>query len=133
MDTNSTKDIPETFHDHAEFVAASLPALLTVDDRFRARAADRVSLEDLSNHAASLLLGVEVFAGDLLKALDPVLVAGLGEFEASSHPGWQAIARMSSLKLVMQHPEVLQAAVERAYAALWQAITNDDPAPASGQ
>ncbi|CAA9247908.1 MAG: hypothetical protein AVDCRST_MAG93-1608, partial [uncultured Chloroflexia bacterium] len=36
----------------------------------------------------SLLFGVEVFAGDLLKGFDPLLVAGLAEFEASSHPGW---------------------------------------------
>ncbi|CAA9247896.1 MAG: hypothetical protein AVDCRST_MAG93-1607 [uncultured Chloroflexia bacterium] len=27
----------------------------------------------------------------------------------------------------MQHPEVLQAAVDRAHAALWHAITDDDP------
>ncbi|HSH79781.1 MAG TPA: hypothetical protein VLA19_14750 [Herpetosiphonaceae bacterium] len=132
MDTNSTQDPGERLQDDARFVAESLPALLAVADRFRARAAEQVSYHDLSDQVASLLFGVEVFAGDLLKAFDPLLVAGLAEFEASSHPGWQALARYSTLKHLMQHPEVLQVAVERAHAALWHAITDDDPASDAG-
>jgi len=133
MDSKSyTHDPVNELQDDAHFVAESLPALLAIADRFRARADERVSYHDLSGHVASLLLGVEVFAGDLLKACDPLLVAGLAEFEASSHPGWQAVARYSSLKHLMQHPEVLQAAVERAEAALLHAITDDESATDAG-
>ncbi len=125
MDTNSTTSDQEKLQDNATFVAESLPALLAIADRFAARLPQTVALQDLLGEADSLLLGVEAFAGDLLQAIDPGLVAGLREFEMSSHRGWVAMSRCSTLKLIAEHPDLLRVAAERAHAALLQALTDD--------
>ena len=129
-DDNNTQRGSERLHDHDEtrIIVEALPALLTMVERFRVRAAENVAYEDLLDHAGGLLVGIDVFAGDLLKATDPLVIAGLRGFEASSHLGWVALARCAALEIISKHPDVLRVATEQAHEALWRALTGADGA-----
>ncbi len=112
--------------DDTWIVAEALPALVAMANQFQERAAKHVAYVDLLSSVDGLLLGIEAFAGELLDAAEPTLLAGLRQFESSNHLGWVALARCATLDVISKHPAVVAAAAEGAHTALWNALQRRD-------
>ncbi len=88
----------------------------------QARCTSDVDLQDLLNHTSSLVSLLAMFTHDDLEAAEPSLARGAWLFQASEHPGIQAIGTHILLSIVIAHPAILTAMAERLQDALDRAL-----------